>query len=110
MAIEKHHVLTCVTLFRKRFRFLTQNRDVERIDVQTVKSYTVDLATIKGKGKFRCPKCGVKISPDDRTDKTYTIYEPVMRGNSLEKIVLQCNKCGSQIYLTGFTAMVRIHC
>lgn len=83
---------------------------MEMIDVQTVKSYTVDLATIKGKGQFRCPKCGVKISPDDRTDKTYTIYEPVMSGNSLEKIILQCTKCGSQICLTGFTAMVRIPC
>jgi predicted RNA-binding Zn-ribbon protein involved in translation (DUF1610 family) len=110
MVIEKYDVFACVTLFRKRFRFLTQKIDLEMINVQMVESYTVDLTMIKGKGKFRCPKCGVQISPDDRTDKTYTIHEPVMRGNSLEKIVLQCNKCGSQIYLTGFTAMVRIPC
>ena len=73
--------------------------------MQTVKFYAVDLTTIKGKGELKCPKCGVKISPDDKTERTYTIQEPVMRGNSLEKIGLQCNTCGSQIHLTGFPTL-----
>ena len=63
---------------------------------------TVDLAKIRGKGDFRCPRCGVRISPDDSTEETYSILEPVMKGDSLEKILLQCNKCGSKICLTGF--------
>jgi len=25
------------------------------------------------------PKCGIKICPDDKTEKAYTILEPVMR-------------------------------
>jgi len=70
--------------------------------MQGVKFYTIDLTRIKGNGKVRCPKCKVEISPDDETEDVYTILEPVMKGDSLEKIVLQCNKCGSQIHLTGF--------
>jgi predicted nucleic-acid-binding Zn-ribbon protein len=60
------------------------------------------LTKIKGGGEVRCPKCGVKISPDDETENTYTILETVMKRDRLDKIALQCNKCQSQIYLTGF--------
>jgi hypothetical protein len=77
---------------------------------QTVKFRTVDLTKIKGKGQFGCPKCGVRISPDDKTEKTYTICEPVMKEYSLEKIVLRCNKCGTHIHLTGFVTLDRIRC
>jgi len=70
--------------------------------LQGIKLYTVNLTKIGGKGEFRCPKCGIKISPHDRTENIYTVLEPVMRGDYLEKILLQCNQCGSQIYLTGF--------
>jgi hypothetical protein len=69
----------------------------ERINI-----YTVDLTSIDGNGDFNCPKCGVKISPDDETENLYTILETVMNGDHLEKVILQCNKCQSQIYLTGF--------
>jgi len=64
--------------------------------------YTVNLTKIKGKGDFKCPKCKVKISPDDQTENVYTILETIMKGESLEKIMLQCNKCGSHINVTGF--------
>lgn len=67
--------------------------------------YTIDLSKIKGRGDFECPKCGVEISPNDVTEDSYTILEPVTKGNRLEKIVLQCNKCRSQIHLTGFQAL-----
>ena len=70
--------------------------------MQTIRFYTVDLTRMKGKGEFRCPKCGTRISPNDKTDKAYTISEPVMKEDDLEKIVLQCNNCRSQIHLTGF--------
>jgi ribosomal protein S27AE len=78
--------------------------------MQSVKFYTVDLTMIEGKGQFKCPRCGVKISPEDKTEKTYAICEPVMKDNSLEGIVLQCNKCGSQIFLTGFSILSRMQC
>jgi len=70
--------------------------------LQGIKLYTVDLTKIGGKGEFRCPKCGIKISPNDKTEDVYTVLEPVMKGDSLEKILLQCNRCGSQMSLTGF--------
>lgn len=70
--------------------------------MKTTESFTIDLSKIEGNGEFTCPKCGVKISPDDQTEKTYTIMEPIMKGEDLEKIVLQCNRCMSRIQLTGF--------
>jgi predicted RNA-binding Zn-ribbon protein involved in translation (DUF1610 family) len=66
------------------------------------KLYTVDLTKVKGKGEFRCPKCGTEISPNDRTEDVYTILETVMKKDRLEKVILQCNSCGSQINLVGF--------
>ena len=70
--------------------------------MQTTQFFTIDLARINGKGEFKCPKCGVKISPDDTSEKTYSILETEMKGDSLDKIRLQCNKCQSKIHLTGF--------
>jgi len=70
--------------------------------LQVPRFFTVDLTKIKGRGEIKCPKCGIKISPDDKTEKTYKIVETVMEGESLDKIALQCNKCQSCICLTGF--------
>jgi predicted nucleic-acid-binding Zn-ribbon protein len=70
--------------------------------LQIVKSFTVDLTKIKGKGDFRCPKCGAYISPDDTSEDTYTILEPIVKEDHLEEIALQCNKCKSRIRLAGF--------
>jgi DNA-directed RNA polymerase subunit RPC12/RpoP len=72
--------------------------------MQIVESFTVDLTKINGKGDFKCPKCGIKISPDDRTEDVYMILEIIMNGENLEKIALKCNTCESQILLTGFHA------
>jgi len=60
------------------------------------------LTKIKGRGEFGCPKCGIWMSPDDKIEDTYIVLETVMKGDHLEGIILQCNKCGSQIHLTGF--------
>ncbi|MGB9741069.1 MAG: hypothetical protein ACP5IM_04240 [Candidatus Bathyarchaeia archaeon] len=70
--------------------------------MQKTKHYIVDLTKTNRKGEFKCPKCGTEISPDDKTEKAYTIIEPIVRGESLEKIIIQCNNCKSQIHLTGF--------
>jgi len=70
--------------------------------LQRIKFYTVDLTKIEGRGEFKCPKCGVRISPDDDTETLYAVLEPVVKGDCLEEIVLQCNSCKSQIHLTGF--------
>jgi len=76
--------------------------------MQTFRLLTIDLTKIRGRGEFRCPKCGIKISPDDTSESAYTVLEPVMNGSRLEKVVVQCNKCGSQIYLTGFHMMDKL--
>ena len=70
--------------------------------MQVFKSFIVDLTKIGGKGEFQCQKCGMRISPDDQTEDTYVILEVAMKGDNLDKIALQCNKCQSHIYLTGF--------
>jgi len=73
--------------------------------MQEIGVFTVDLTEIKGKGVFRCPKCQVSISPDDQRNTIYTVLEPVMKGNFLDKLIIQCNKCGTHIQLTGFSAL-----
>ena len=70
--------------------------------MQATKFYAIDLSRIKGKGELRCPKCRVEISPDDTTEDAYTILETVMIGDCLDKIILKCNNCGSNVHLTGF--------
>jgi len=64
--------------------------------------FTIDLSKIEGKGDFPCPSCGVVISPDDVSDSVYLILETKVSGDSLEELIIQCNKCGSKIRLTGF--------
>lgn len=76
--------------------------------MEQIRYYTIDLTKIKGKGEFKCPKCGTKISPDDMTENIYTIIETVMKKNRLEKIILQCNKCKSIIHLAGFEFLKEI--
>jgi DNA-directed RNA polymerase subunit RPC12/RpoP len=78
---------------------------LEERKLQTSRFFTVDLTRIRGKGDFSCPRCGTKISPDDRTEKTYKILEAKMRGDELDSVTLQCNRCDSQIHLTGFRAL-----
>jgi hypothetical protein len=63
--------------------------------------HEIDLTKIEGDGTFPCPKCGAVISPDDETESVYTILETKFKGDSLEKLVIQC-KCGSEIHLVGF--------
>ena len=64
--------------------------------------YEVDLTKIQGDGDFPCPNCGVIISPEDETEDVYRILETKISGETLEELVIQCNKCGSRIRLVGF--------
>jgi len=64
--------------------------------------FTIDLVKIEGKGDFPCPNCGIVISPDDESEDVYSIIETKVHGDSLEELLIQCNKCGSKIRLTGF--------
>ena len=70
--------------------------------------YVLDLIRMAGNGKFPCPKCGVVISPDDETDKFYSILEVKVEKENLEELVIQCNRCSSQIHLTGFSIFQKL--
>ena len=76
--------------------------------MEQIEFYTIDLTKINGSGEFKCPRCGTEISPHDETEDVYTILETVTKGDDLEKIILRCNRCGSQIHLTGFHVLNKI--
>ena len=65
----------------------------------------LDLTKIDGNGDFPCPKCGITISPEDESEDVYIIIEEKVNNEALEELVIQCNKCGCQIRLTGFPAL-----
>jgi hypothetical protein len=64
--------------------------------------YQVDLTEIQGEGEFPCPGCGIIISPEDETEDVYSIVSTKVRGDELEELVIQCNRCKSKIRLVGF--------
>ncbi|MFH0748690.1 MAG: hypothetical protein V1915_02060 [Candidatus Bathyarchaeota archaeon] len=64
--------------------------------------YTLDLTKIDGEGDFCCPRCGINISPEDDTEKTYRLIETNFENGGLKEIALECNNCGSCIHLKGF--------
>ena len=68
-------------------------------------TYEVDLTKIEGNGDFRCPKCGVTISPDDETEDIYCILETKVRNTDIEKLIIRCQKCRSKILLIGFSIL-----
>jgi DNA-directed RNA polymerase subunit RPC12/RpoP len=63
----------------------------------------LDLTKIEGNGDFPCPNCGIMISPEDETEDVYTILEEKLKGDVLEELVIQCNKCSCRIRLIGFS-------
>ncbi len=68
-------------------------------------AYVLDLTKIGGSGEFSCPHCGTAISPDDCTEQAYSILEAKVNAHGLEELVIQCNKCTSQLHLTGFALL-----
>ena len=68
-------------------------------------AYKLDLTKIEGEGDFTCPKCGTSMSPDDCSEKTYTILETKMSRLGLEELVIRGCKCASQINLSGFSIL-----
>ena len=77
--------------------------------MKQINAYMLDLTKIAGNGVFRCPKCGVKMSPDDETEEVYSIIETELKGQFLQELVIQCNRCTSQIHLMGFALLQKLH-
>jgi uncharacterized C2H2 Zn-finger protein len=68
-------------------------------------AYAVDLTKMQGEGGFSCPKCGAVISPDDCDEEAYSILEIKVNDQDLYEVVIRCNRCMSQINLTGFSLL-----
>lgn len=67
------------------------------------KTHIVDLTKIDGDGDFSCPQCGIMISPEDSAGEKYSVLEPKVNSNGLERVEILCKSCGSHIQLTGFS-------
>ena len=64
--------------------------------------FLVDLAQLDGDGSFKCPKCGVSISPEDESEDNYKIVDTKVKNDELVELIITCGKCDSTIRLTGF--------
>jgi DNA-directed RNA polymerase subunit RPC12/RpoP len=67
--------------------------------------YKLDLTKIDGSGDLSCPHCGSAISPDDVTEEAYSILETKVSKHGLEEVTIRCNRCTSQIHLSGFSLL-----
>jgi hypothetical protein len=70
--------------------------------------YEMDLTKTDGDGDFSCPECGTAISPDDCTEEAYSILEAKVSNQVLEELVIRCNKCASELHLTGFSILQKL--
>jgi peptide methionine sulfoxide reductase MsrB len=48
------------------------------------------------------------ISPEDSTGEKYSVLEPKVNSNGLERVEILCKSCGSHIQLTGFSFLQEI--
>ena len=67
--------------------------------------YQVDLTKLQGEGEFPCPGCGMLISPEDETEDVYRIVKTKVSGDTLEELIIQCNRCKNKIRLIGFNVL-----
>ncbi|MGD6933961.1 MAG: hypothetical protein ACQCN5_07140 [Candidatus Bathyarchaeia archaeon] len=65
-------------------------------------TFLIDLAQVEGDGSFKCPKCGLAISPEDETEDNYEIVDTKVKNDELVELVINCGRCDSTIRLTGF--------
>lgn len=76
--------------------------------MKQIQVYVLDLTKIDGNGDFSCPRCGNAISPDDYTEEAYSILETNVSNQGLEELVIRCNKCESELHLTGFSLLQKL--
>ncbi len=73
--------------------------------IKQIHAYKLDLTKISGQGDFFCPQCGTEISPEDYSEKAYSILDIFVEPYGLSEVVIGCKKCTSQIHLTGFSSL-----
>jgi hypothetical protein len=73
------------------------------------KPFIIHLDKIEGEGDFPCPKCGALLSPEDESEKTYTIVDIVIGDDEIpESMLIKCNNCNSTMRLEGFEALAEV--
>jgi len=77
--------------------------------MKQIQVYLLDLTKIDGNGDFSCPSCGNAISPDDPTEKSYSILEAKVSNEGLEELIIRCNKCKSELHLAGFSLLQKLN-
>lgn len=77
--------------------------------MKQIQVYVLDLTKIDGSGDFLCPNCGNEISPDDPTEEAYSILEANVSDQGLEELSIRCNKCESELHLTGFSLLQKLN-
>ncbi len=76
--------------------------------MKQIQVYVLDLTKIGGSGDLWCPGCGNAISPDDCTEVGYSILEAKVSNQSLEELMVRCNKCESELHLIGFSLLQKL--
>ena len=90
---------------RLLYRFFI-DRKLQIVSYMKKKVFKIDLTKIEGDGDFPCPKCNTRISPDDETETVYTVIDAIIgEDDTVENLVIKCNKCESVISLEGFEAL-----
>jgi transposase-like protein len=75
----------------------------EKLKQKTIqKEAKLHISQTNSNGSFRCPSCGTKISPDDHTEATYSLYDIKLEGNDLDEVVIYCKNCLRLTHLCGF--------
>ncbi len=74
---------------------------MKKLENKKASAFKIDLASVEGDGSFKCPKCGLSISPDDESEDNYQILDTKVVNDELDELVISCGKCGSTIKLTG---------
>ena len=77
--------------------------------MKQIQVYVLDLTKIDGSGDFSCPNCGNEISPDEYTEEAYSILEANVNDQGLEELSIRCNKCESELHLTGFSLLQKLN-
>ena len=76
--------------------------------MKQIQVYVLDLTEIGGSGDFLCPRCGNAISPDDHTEKAYSMLEASVSDQGLEELNIRFNQCESELHLTGFSLLQKL--
>ena len=67
-------------------------------------AYRIDLRDISGEGTFPCPQCWSNISPEDETNKNYSILRIHSENDNLKEVIVICKKCEGTIHIVGFSS------